>query len=71
MTTKHALTFVLMDAPFESARTTTAFRLLQAALDQDWDVNPLTKEPWRCPSRARSGTPTPCTVAMRPRKIIR
>ena len=30
---KHTLTFVLMDAPFESARTTTAFRLLHAALD--------------------------------------
>jgi tRNA 2-thiouridine synthesizing protein D len=36
---KQSLTFVLMDAPFESARTTTAFRLLQAALDRGCDVN--------------------------------
>ena len=39
MATKHILTFVLMDAPFESARTTTAFRLLHAALDRGYDVN--------------------------------
>jgi tRNA 2-thiouridine synthesizing protein D len=39
MTSKTALTFVLMDAPFESARTTTAFRLLHAALGLGYDVN--------------------------------
>jgi len=39
MATKHTLTFVLMDAPFESARTTIAFRLLHAALDRGYDVN--------------------------------
>ena len=39
MTAKTALTFVLMDAPFESARTTTAFRLLHAALARGYDVN--------------------------------
>ena len=39
MATKHTLTFVLMDAPFESARTTTAFRLLHAAVDRGYDVN--------------------------------
>ena len=33
------LTFLLMDAPFESARTATAFRLLHAALDAGHDVN--------------------------------
>jgi tRNA 2-thiouridine synthesizing protein D len=33
------LTFALMDAPFESARTATAFRLLHAALDRGHDVN--------------------------------
>ena len=37
--TKHTLTFVLMDAPFESSRTTTAFRLLHAALDRGHEVN--------------------------------
>jgi tRNA 2-thiouridine synthesizing protein D len=39
MADKHTLTFVLMDAPFESARTTTAFRLLHAALTRGCDVN--------------------------------
>ena len=39
MTTSQTLTFVLMDAPFESARTTTAFRLLHAALSRGYDVN--------------------------------
>ena len=39
MNDKQALTFVLMDAPFESARTTTAFRLLNAALSRGCDVN--------------------------------
>jgi tRNA 2-thiouridine synthesizing protein D len=36
---KQTLTFVLMDAPFESGRTTTAFRLLHAALTRGCDVN--------------------------------
>jgi len=33
------LTFVLMDAPFENARTTTALRLIQAALERGVGVN--------------------------------
>ncbi|GIL05685.1 MAG: hypothetical protein BroJett031_22050 [Betaproteobacteria bacterium] len=33
------LTFALMDAPFESARTATAFRLLHAALERGHHVN--------------------------------
>jgi tRNA 2-thiouridine synthesizing protein D len=33
------LTFALMDAPFESARTSCAFRLLNAALERGHDVN--------------------------------
>ena len=39
MTSRKPLTFALMDAPFESARTTTAFRLLHAALTAGHDVN--------------------------------
>jgi tRNA 2-thiouridine synthesizing protein D len=35
---RKCLAFLLMDAPFESARTTTAFRLLHAALDRGYDV---------------------------------
>ena len=38
MTTK-TLTFVLMDAPFESARTTTAMRLLDIAVRRGYHVN--------------------------------
>jgi tRNA 2-thiouridine synthesizing protein D len=38
MTAKTCLTFLLMDPPFESARTTTAFRLLQAAILQGHDL---------------------------------
>ena len=32
------LTFVLMDAPYENARTTTAFRLLDAAIRRGYHV---------------------------------
>lgn len=35
----NALTFAIMDAPFESARTVTAFRLIQAALSRGYDAN--------------------------------
>jgi tRNA 2-thiouridine synthesizing protein D len=38
MTAKTCLTFLLMDPPFESARTTTAFRLIQSALTHGHDV---------------------------------
>lgn len=39
MADRKTLTFLLMDAPFENARTTTAFRLLQAAVSRGHDVN--------------------------------
>lgn len=38
-TEKKTLTFVLMDAPFENARTLTAFRLIDAAARRGWHVN--------------------------------
>ena len=38
MNDKRILAFCLMDPPFESARTTTAFRLLHAAIDRGHDV---------------------------------
>lgn len=34
-----ALTFAIMDAPFENSRTVTVFRLIQAALHEGHDVN--------------------------------
>ena len=39
MSKKITLTFVLMDAPFESARTTTAMRLLDVAARRGYDIN--------------------------------
>jgi tRNA 2-thiouridine synthesizing protein D len=39
MPTKKTLTFVLMDPPFESARSTTALRLIDLALQRGHDVN--------------------------------
>jgi len=36
---KTTLTFALMDPPFESARSTTAFRLIDLALRRGHDVN--------------------------------
>lgn len=36
---KETLTFLLMDGPFEQARTTTAFRLIDAALEKGCNVN--------------------------------
>lgn len=39
MAANKALTFCLMDAPYEQARTTTAFRLLDIAVRRGYDVN--------------------------------
>ncbi len=39
MNLKPRLTFVLMDAPFESARTTTAMRLLDIAARRGYEIN--------------------------------
>lgn len=36
---KTALTFAIMDAPFENSRTVTMFRLIAAALEAGHDVN--------------------------------
>src|SRR4029450_3671680 len=39
MADKRTLTFVLMDPPFENARTTTALRLMDLAVKRGWNVN--------------------------------
>jgi tRNA 2-thiouridine synthesizing protein D len=39
MADKKTLTFVLMDAPYENQRTTTALRLIDAAIRKGHDVN--------------------------------
>jgi len=36
---KTALTFAIMDAPFENSRTVTLFRIIQSALEGGHDVN--------------------------------
>jgi tRNA 2-thiouridine synthesizing protein D len=39
VTTRKTLTFVLMDAPFESSRTATAMRLLDLAVERGFHLN--------------------------------
>ena len=39
MNNRTSLTFALMDAPFESARTTTAMRLIDIAARRGYDIN--------------------------------
>ncbi|HUL07979.1 MAG TPA: DsrE family protein [Candidatus Acidoferrum sp.] len=39
MKSKKTLTFLLMDAPFENARTTTALRLIDIAARRGYDIN--------------------------------
>ena len=39
MSTRKSLTFALMDAPYEQARTTTAFRLIDIAVHRGCEVN--------------------------------
>ena len=39
MNEQKVLTFVIMDAPYENARTTTALRLVDAAVRRGFDVN--------------------------------
>jgi tRNA 2-thiouridine synthesizing protein D len=39
MADKKTLTFVLMDPPYENARTTTALRLIDLAVGRGWNVN--------------------------------
>jgi tRNA 2-thiouridine synthesizing protein D len=44
MTDRKTLTFALMDAPFESARSTTALRLIDIAARRGYDVNVFAHE---------------------------
>ncbi len=39
MAKKKTLTFALMDAPYESTRSTTAFRLMDVAARRGYDIN--------------------------------
>ncbi|GIW41186.1 MAG: hypothetical protein KatS3mg076_1763 [Candidatus Binatia bacterium] len=39
MAERKALTFALMDPPYENERTTTALRLIEAAIRKGYDVN--------------------------------
>ncbi len=39
MAKKKTLTFALMDAPYESTRSTTAFRLMNVAARRGYDIN--------------------------------
>jgi tRNA 2-thiouridine synthesizing protein D len=58
MTARTKLTFLLMDAPFESSRTATAMRLIDAALDRGIDVNVFAYEGAVClPLAAQAAHP--------------
>lgn len=53
MSDRTEITFALMDAPFESARTTTAMRLLDIATRRGYDVNVFAYEGAVCLPFAR------------------
>lgn len=54
------LTFMLMDPPFESTRSTTALRLLQIAAKRGYDINVLAYEgAVFLPFNGQSGHPNP------------
>ncbi len=44
MTDKKTLTFMVMDPPFESTRSTTALRMMQIAAERGYDINVLAYE---------------------------
>jgi tRNA 2-thiouridine synthesizing protein D len=58
---KRTLTFVLNDAPYENARSTTALRLVDAALRKGYDVNVFAYEGAAALAFARQ-TPHPNAV---------
>ena len=69
---KKCLTFALMDPPFESARTATAFRLLHAALGADTtSTSSHTRARWDSPFARQRRMPTPRTDATPSKKRIR
>ena len=58
MNAARTLTFLLMDAPFESSRTATALRLIDAALERGIDVNVFAYEGAVClPLAAQAAHP--------------
>jgi len=58
MSATKTLTFLLMDAPFESSRTTTALRLIDITLDRGMNVNVFAYEGAVClPLAAQAAHP--------------
>ena len=54
------LTFMLMDPPFESGRSTTALRLMQIAAERGFDINVLAYEgAVYLPFNGQAGHPNP------------
>ncbi len=70
---KTALTFAIMDAPFENSRTVTMFRIDRgSARTQDTtSMSSPTRARSRSPSRGRRRMQTPCTGATLRRRTIR
>lgn len=72
MAEKKTLTFVLMDPPYETARSTTALRLVDIAVRRGHHVNVFAYEARsRSASPGRPRTPTPCTGATWRRRTTR
>jgi tRNA 2-thiouridine synthesizing protein D len=60
MSDKKTLTFMLMDPPFESTRSTTALRLMQIAAERGYDINVLAYEgAVYLPFSGQAGHPNP------------
>ena len=60
MTDKKTLTFMLMDPPFESTRSTTALRLMQIAAERGYDIYVLAYEgAVYLPFNGQAGHPNP------------
>ena len=59
MSTK-TLTFSIMDSPFEQARTTTAFRMIQEAIERGYNVNVFAYEGAVSLAFAHQKTPCQC-----------
>ncbi len=60
MSEKKTLTFMVMDPPFESTRSTTALRLMQIAAERGYDINVLAYEgAVYLPFNGQAGHPNP------------
>ena len=72
MSEKKTLTFAIMDAPYESARTTTVFRLMDIAARRGYNINVFAYEGAVCVPfvKQKPHAKMPSTGGMKRKKII-